>query len=962
MCCGLSFFLYPYLERIKFDYSVGNPNNLKKFKKVFYGRIVPGERSNKNRTVALWDSKIYGTFPRMSGSMSHSGRVIEAWEEDILRAFSVWKGGKGAPNMPFGEYTGKGPLGKGPHENEEQSRAAFEEVVEEVGDTGACPEPEPPGPLPSSAARGAGAVRDDREARPPEKTERPPEPRHPPRERNGDEKKDKQAEKKDPPKAPSSVVGSVAKTIGKGKGMGKTPDQERPRETAEAGSSSKQAAVPARPKPKPVEGQTLNNYLVILFLDLNMLGGPQDENTTRFLDLVPVRTMAASMVVGPTARGQYLRDVASTSNGLAGANCYDQPPWTCPKGRAPNGTWAYLGSNYCCLEFCAGEKFKERFVWNYGSLNFWVQDKIQRTMLLETAFLHGCFFEFFFKKKLKETCVRCFFEFFCQKEIERNMCSMFLWIFLPRRNWKKHAFDVSLNFSPRKKLKETCVRCFFEFFFQKKWKKHVFDVSLNFSSRKNERNMYSMFLWIFLPERNWKKHVFNVSLNFSAKKKLKETCVRCFFEFFSQEKIERNMCSMFEFFFQKKWKKHVFDVSLNFSSRKNDWNMCSMFLWIFLPERNWKKHVFNVSLNFSSKKKLKETCVRCFFEFFSQEKIERNMCSMFLWIFLPEKMKETCIRCFFEFFFQKKWLKHVFDVSFIFLPGKIERNIYVSLIFLLQKKMCSMFLWNCLPRRNWKKHAFDVFDISLKSWFFEFFAQCKIQRTISLKLFLCKKYSGSEVVIIPEGGAGALMIHTVIAMIAMKLRGISMIALIAPVVLPMSAKGWATASPARVKKWAGPTKSKTKRGVHNFCVYWLARGRWEINVKLKRVPWKPSSLKIGGIFHERLSEGFVHSVLQTWDFSELDRQRLAEWWSANLPLRLALLLLLLLLCQLMWGAPICHKRCSDLLFKVEGPVLLPWLRRNRVTRAFLEKSWCSRWFSAVWPKEDDLYSQNLNQT
>ena len=102
MCCGLSFFLYPYLERIKFDYSVGNPNNLKKFKKVFYGRIVPGERSNKNRTVTLWDSKIYGTFPRMSGSMSHSGRVIEAWEEDILRAFSVWKGGKGAPNMPFG--------------------------------------------------------------------------------------------------------------------------------------------------------------------------------------------------------------------------------------------------------------------------------------------------------------------------------------------------------------------------------------------------------------------------------------------------------------------------------------------------------------------------------------------------------------------------------------------------------------------------------------------------------------------------------------------------------------------------------------------------------------------------------------------------------------------------------------------------------------------------------------------
>ena len=258
--------------------------------------------------------------------MSHS-RVIEEWEEEVLRAFSVWKGGKGAPNMPFGEYTGKGPTGKG-LENEEQAKE-FEEVVEEVGDTGACPgpTPEPPGPLPSAPSRGAGAVRDDREDRPHEKTERPPEPKHPPREHNADEnEKDKRAEKKDPPKAPSSVVGSVAKTIGKGKGMGRAPDQERPRETAEAGSSSKQAAVPARPKPKPVEGQTLNNYLVILFLDLNMFGGPQDENTTRFLDVVPVRTMAASMAVGPTARGQCLRNVASTSNGLAEANSYDQPP------------------------------------------------------------------------------------------------------------------------------------------------------------------------------------------------------------------------------------------------------------------------------------------------------------------------------------------------------------------------------------------------------------------------------------------------------------------------------------------------------------------------------------------------------------------------------------------------------------------------------------------------------------
>ena len=119
------------------------------------------------------------------------------------------------------------------------------------------------------------------------------------------------------------------------------------------------------------------------------------------------------------------------------------------------------------------------------------------------------------------------------------------------------------------------------------------------------------------------------------------------------------------------------------------------------------------------------------------------------------------------------------DVSLIFLPStKFKEPFHF---------FETTFVHGCF---------FEFFDqdkiqrtISLKSWFFEFFAQYKIQRTISLKLFLCKKYSGSEVMIIPEGGAGALMIHTVIAMIAMKLRGIAMIALIAPVVLPMSAKG-----------------------------------------------------------------------------------------------------------------------------------------------------------------------------
>ena len=137
-------------------------------------------------------------------------------------------------------------------------------------------------------------------------------------------KEEKEPEKKEVKKPASALAGSVAKSLGsKGPGKGRN-------EVAEGGS--KQAAPPpARPKPKPVEGQTFKKFMVILyFFDLYCLVGPKVKKTNLFLDVVPVRTMAASMGVGPTGRGQCQHAVASTSSGLAEAN--STSPWRYDQG------------------------------------------------------------------------------------------------------------------------------------------------------------------------------------------------------------------------------------------------------------------------------------------------------------------------------------------------------------------------------------------------------------------------------------------------------------------------------------------------------------------------------------------------------------------------------------------------------------------------------------------------------